>query len=154
MKEEKIEGIDPSVNVKDALAAVPSPEKNVNRPPPQQPEGGMGIGGHVVESAPIDTGKKIPGYVYALGRVVPRFPSSGVEKEFARVAGETETTGLTDRETFHAVLSKRENRYLARKLCWVLTIEGRGDLCPVPAPPRRPGVSGGSHPSRSQARRR
>jgi len=138
MKEERIKGIDPSVNVKDAPAAVPSPEKSVNTPPPQQPEGGTGIGGHVVGSAPIDIGKKIPGYVYALGQVVPRFPSSGVEKEFARVAGETETTGLTDRETFHAVLSKRENRYIARKLCWVLTIEGvatyvlfprhRGDL--------------------------
>ena len=26
--------------------------------------------------------------------------------------------------TFHAVLSKRENRYLVRQLCWVLTIQG------------------------------
>src|SRR5262249_42739317 len=25
---------------------------------------------------------------------------------------------------FHAVLSRRENRYLARQLCWVLTIQG------------------------------
>ncbi|MDI9398510.1 MAG: hypothetical protein QM433_03010 [Euryarchaeota archaeon] len=51
-----------------------------------------------------------------VGRVVSRFPSPGVEKEFARAAGVTETTGLTDRETFHAVHSKPENRYLARKI--------------------------------------
>lgn len=73
-----------------------------------------------------------------MGRVVARFPSPGVEKEFARATGVTETTGLTDRETLHTVLSKPENRYLARKICWALTIEGlpayvlfprhRGDL--------------------------
>ncbi len=63
-------------------------------------------------------------YVYALGKVMARFPSLAVEKEFAQAAGRAETTGLTDQQTFHSVLSKRENRYLARKLCWVFTIEG------------------------------
>jgi len=65
-----------------------------------------------------------PQYVYALGRVEPRFPSLAVEKEFAQATGRTGTAGLTDRQSLHAVLSDRPNRYLARQLCWVLTIEG------------------------------
>ncbi len=63
-------------------------------------------------------------YVYALGRVEPRFPRLSVEKEFAQATGRAETAGLTDREALHKVLSQRQNRYLARQLCWVLTIEG------------------------------
>ena len=31
---------------------------------------------------------------------------------------------LNDRRAAHAVLSQRQNRYLARQLCWVMTIEG------------------------------
>lgn len=64
-------------------------------------------------------------YVYALGRVVPRFPSLAVEKEFAQATGRLEeTSGLTDRQATYSVLSERENRYLVRKLCYVFTIEG------------------------------
>lgn len=69
-------------------------------------------------------GMAVPSYVYALGRVEPRFPSLAVEKEFAQATGRAETAGLTDRQTLHAVLSQRQNRYLARQLCYVLTIEG------------------------------
>jgi hypothetical protein len=63
-------------------------------------------------------------YVYALGRIVPRFPSLAVEKEFAQATGRAGTAGLSDRQALHAVLSQRPNRYLVRQLCWVLTIEG------------------------------
>ena len=63
-------------------------------------------------------------YVYALGRIEPRFPSPAVEKEFAQVTGRTHTKGKTDREAMQTVLSARENRYLARQLCWVLTLQG------------------------------
>lgn len=63
-------------------------------------------------------------YVYAIGRVEARFPNLAVEKEFAQATGRTETVGKTDQQTFHAVLSKRENRYLVRQLCWVLSIQG------------------------------
>ena len=63
-------------------------------------------------------------YVYALGRIEARFPRLSVEKEFAQVAGRSETAGKTDQQVFHAVLSKRENRYLARQMCWVLSIQG------------------------------
>jgi hypothetical protein len=61
-------------------------------------------------------------YIYALGRIEARFPSVSVEKEFAQLLGRAETAGLTDKQAFSTALSKRENRYLARQLCWVLTI--------------------------------
>ncbi len=62
-------------------------------------------------------------YVYAIGRIEARFPKLAIEKEFAQAAGRTDSAGKTDQQTFHAVLSKRENRYLLKKLCWVLTIQ-------------------------------
>jgi hypothetical protein len=68
--------------------------------------------------------KSPPAYVYALGRIEWRFPKQSVEKEFAQATGRTETAGQTDREAIHTVLSQRQNRYLVRQLCWVLTIEG------------------------------
>jgi PatG Domain len=47
-----------------------------------------------------------------------------VEKEFVQTTGREKTSGLTDRQTLHTVLSKPENRYLARQFCWVMTVEG------------------------------
>jgi len=64
-----------------------------------------------------------PAYVYAIGRIEPRFPTLSAEKEFAQATGRADTAGLSDRGALHAVLSQRENRYLVRQLCWVLTIE-------------------------------
>jgi hypothetical protein len=61
--------------------------------------------------------------VYAIGRVEARFPNLAAEKEFAQATGRTDTAGKTDQQTFHAVLSKREHRYLVRQLCWVLSIQ-------------------------------
>ena len=74
-------------------------------------------------------------YVYAIGRVEARFPSLAAEKEFAQATGRTDTAGKTDQQTFHAVLSKREHRYLVRQLCWVLTIQGLDTYLLVPRDP-------------------
>ena len=65
-----------------------------------------------------------PGFVYVLGTIEPRFPTLGVEKEFAQATGRAATAGLTDRAALKAVLSDRQNHYLVRELCWVLTVEG------------------------------
>ncbi len=65
-----------------------------------------------------------PSYVYAIGRIEPRFPRLSIEKELAQVTGQADTAGLSDRQALQRVLSERQNRYLARQLCWVLTIEG------------------------------
>src|SRR5262249_10566226 len=50
--------------------------------------------------------------------------SIGVEKEFAQATGRAETTNLTDRQTFRSVLLEPQNRYLARQMCYVLSIQG------------------------------
>ena len=78
--------------------------------------GGAAIG-------PADAGAA-PHFVYAIGRIEARFGSLSVEKEFAQAAGRADTAGKSDQQTFHSVLSGRENRYLTRKLCWVLTVQG------------------------------
>ena len=63
-------------------------------------------------------------YIYAIGRIEARFPRVSAEKEFAQATGRGVNAGKTDQQAFHAVLAKRENRYLARQLCWVLTVQG------------------------------
>jgi PatG Domain len=71
-----------------------------------------------------------PSYVYAIGRIEPRFPQVSVEKELAQVTGRADTAGLSDRQALQKVLSERQNRYLVRQLWDVLQLcsraEGRG----------------------------
>jgi hypothetical protein len=74
--------------------------------------------------------------VYAIGRIEARFPRLSAEKEFAQATGRAETAGQTDQEAFYNVLSKPENRYLARQLCWVLTIQGLETYLLQPGDPR------------------
>jgi hypothetical protein len=76
------------------------------------------------DAAPEGAAMVTASYVYALGRIEPRFPSLAVEKEFAQATGRAGTAGMTDRGALHLVLKERCNRYLARQLCWVFTIEG------------------------------
>ena len=73
--------------------------------------------------------------VYAIGRIEPRFPRLSIEKEFAQISAQLDASGRTDRQTLHDVLSRPENRYLARKLCWVLTIEGLETYILLPRDP-------------------
>jgi PatG Domain len=80
-------------------------------------------------------GSMTPSFVYAIGRVEARFPNLAAEKEFAQATGRADTSGQTDQQTFHTVLSRRENRYLARQLCWVLTIQGQDTYLLAPRDP-------------------
>jgi hypothetical protein len=63
-------------------------------------------------------------YVYAVGHIGVRFPSIGLEKEFAQATGRDQSAGMTDHQAFHSLLSQRKNRYLTRQVCWTLSIEG------------------------------
>ena len=76
-----------------------------------------------------------PSYVYAIGRIESRCPRPSVEKEFAQATGRVETAGLTDRQAVQKLLSQRQNRYLVRQLCWVMTIEGLETYVLVPRDP-------------------
>jgi PatG Domain len=76
-----------------------------------------------------------PSYVYAIGKIEPRFPQLSVEKEFAQATGRAATKDLTDRQALHQVLREPANRYLARQLCWVMSIEGLETYILVPRDP-------------------
>jgi len=80
-------------------------------------------------------GGQMANFIYALGRVEPRFPTMAAEREFAQVTGRADTAGLTDRQALYNVLSQRENRYLTRQLCFVMTIEGMDTYILVPSEP-------------------
>jgi len=80
-------------------------------------------------------GAAAPSYVYAIGRIEPRFPSVALEKEFAQVTSRVTTDGLTDRQAIYTVLSQRQNRYLARQLCWVLTVQNLETYIVMPRDP-------------------
>jgi PatG C-terminal len=77
-----------------------------------------------LEPGPLESASPPASFVYALGRVEPRFPSLSIEKEYAQVSARSENAGRTDHETLREVISAEENRYLARQLCWVFTVEG------------------------------
>jgi hypothetical protein len=74
-------------------------------------------------------------YVYALGTVEPRYPSLGIEKEVAQVAGRGEPGDQTDRQVLRTVLADPANRYLARRVCWLLVIDGLESYILVPSDP-------------------
>jgi PatG C-terminal len=74
-------------------------------------------------------------YVYAIGRIEPRFPRLSVEKELAQATGRAGTNGLTDRQALHKVLVEPRNRYLVRQLCWVVMIGGLETYILVPRDP-------------------
>ncbi len=93
------------------------------------PARGDGVGASPTSGAPCPTcasaaAPRPVSHVYAIGRIEARFPRLSVEKEFAQAAGRAETAGQTDHHVFSKVLSKPESRYLARQLCWVLTVQG------------------------------
>jgi hypothetical protein len=98
---------------------------------PQQGDQSCPTCGHQVRSN--TNGGFVPSFIYALGRIEPRFPTIGVEKEFVQTAGRAETKGLTDRQALHDVL--KHNRYLVRQLCWVFSVR---DLATYILQPRDP----------------
>jgi hypothetical protein len=88
----------------------------------------------VVAAAPASPppAEPAPDFVYALGQVDWRFPTVGIEKEFAQAAGRPDYAGRTDREAVSETLSAPENRYLARQCCWTFVIEGLETYILVP----------------------
>lgn len=87
------------------------------------PQGGAG-GECSCKSRASGEGLEPPSFVYAIGRIEPRFPRVSLEREYAQVVARVQTSGMTDRQVLHAVLSDRHNRYLVRQLCWSFSVEG------------------------------
>jgi hypothetical protein len=59
-----------------------------------------------------------------MGQIDVRCPSLAVEKELAQRVGSADTRELTDRQAMCEVIAQPENRYLARQLCYVLSVQG------------------------------
>src|SRR5829696_8463220 len=90
-----------------------SPQDNIDKP--------CGCGG---KGSSLMEETMTRSFIYAIGAIEPRFPSPGLEKEYLQALGRSETKGQTNYEAMRTALSKRENRYLLRQICWVLRIEG------------------------------
>ena len=134
---EQTETIEPTIDqpaqAHDVRPATPSPETRTMTS--IAPQAGCATCGTAGPTGLSPNGAGMTSYVYAIGRVEARFPNLAAEKEFAQATGRTDTVGKTDQQTFHAVLSKRENRYLVRQLCWVLTIQGLETYLLLPRDP-------------------
>lgn len=121
--EVKEQSANPPVEVNDITVVTPSSKSNTEMV--MSPQAGDGTCScEDMPKNPNGAEMTAMSYVYAIGRVECRFPKPSVEKEFAQATGREETAGQTDREAFHNILSQRQNRYLVRQLCWVLTVEG------------------------------
>ena len=60
-------------------------------------------------------------YVYALGKIKIRFPDPSIENEYKQIISQHDTANKTENDILYEIL--KENYYLAREICWVLTIE-------------------------------
>lgn len=64
------------------------------------------------------------GYVYAVGTITARFPNQSVEREFLQAWGNPNYNGSIGNRILYEVLSRGENLYLARSMCWVFQNSG------------------------------
>jgi len=80
-------------------------------------------------------GASNPTFVYAIGKVEPRFPSPDLEREYQQVIAKSDTKGQTDFEALHNTLTRRENRYILRQMCWVFKVEGLETYVLIPRDP-------------------
>jgi hypothetical protein len=125
--EEGIAAEQPAETAIPAAAVPPTSTGGASAAPPQPPCGNCGradcptCGPLATSAAPTSAG----GFVYALGRIEARFPNESVERELAQAIGRAETASLSDREAMQRVLSEPDNLYIARQLCWVLTIKNQ-----------------------------
>lgn len=75
------------------------------------------------EMADTVTHVDTPSYIYALGRIQAQFPSSSVENLYKEVVFQKFGPDAQSKGLFE-VLSMPEHRFLAKKMCWVLAIDG------------------------------
>jgi hypothetical protein len=112
----------------EAAAMAPASPKP-NAPPGFCPTCAAGAAG------PSPAGAWSNSFVYALGQIEARFPRISVEKEFKQAVAQADMAGLTDRQVFNKVLSEPHMRYVARQMCWVMTIAGLDTYILIPRLP-------------------
>ena len=105
------------LSMRAAVPATTEPSINVA---PQASTGNCVTCGNPLRPNP-EWGMAYP-YIYAIGNIEPRFPTVGIQKEYAQITGRADTNGMTDQAVLHATLADTNNRYLARRMCYVMTI--------------------------------
>jgi hypothetical protein len=77
-----------------------------------------------------------PSCVYVIGHIEPRYPSLAIEKEVRQTTARAgDASKDTDRQVMQKVLHDPNNRYLVRRLCWVLSVQGIEHYILVPRDP-------------------
>ena len=71
-------------------------------------------------------------HVYVIGHIEPRFPLISIEKEARQVVSRGGGSKDTDREVMAKLLRDPANKYLVRRLCWVLFVHGIDTYILVP----------------------
>jgi cyclic patellamide precursor peptide PatG len=76
-------------------------------------------------------------YVYAIGKVLYRFPNRSIESELAQAIAlrSEDTKGQTHGEVIYKAFTDPANRYIARQICYVFNIETVETYILVPADP-------------------
>lgn len=73
--------------------------------------------------------------IYATGKLRPHFEDISLEHEIAHVAHHVAADGRLGDAKLHEVLSRPENRYLARKVSWICDLDCGPSLFCVPSDP-------------------
>lgn len=63
------------------------------------------------------------GYIFAIGRIYPAFPSQSIQEEFNYAYQEFKAEGPPN-ALFYQVLSQGQNLYIAQEMCWIVQIQG------------------------------
>lgn len=66
----------------------------------------------------------VPPCIYVIGHIEPRFPLLSIEKEARQAMARGAAGKDTDREVMAKVLRDPANKYIVRRLCWVLSVQG------------------------------
>lgn len=107
----------------ESVTALEMPQMNQNRT-----AGGCGCSGETSCrcrecSAPKNTRSNAGQFVYAIGRIYPRYPNLGVEKEVAQALGSEGGKGANDEQALHKILRDPNFLYIAQEMCWTVAIE-------------------------------
>jgi hypothetical protein len=71
--------------------------------------------------------------VYVIGHIEPRFPLLSIEKEARQATARAGASAGTDREVMARLLREPANKYIVRRLCWVLSVQGIETYILVPS---------------------
>ena len=76
----------------------------------------------------------VSSYVYTIGKVIPRFPNRSIELELVKPQEDNHRRNERPcyEEVLYRTLTDPNNRYIARQVCYVLTIEGLETYILVP----------------------